>query len=163
MELTIEELVLSRIPFITDYAAQIGNFVKEVSLTLKPFFLVKNLTFDIDDEATYAFSEKQMIAGIACILFLQKLMVTATAGTDVDGVAKDATILKKAKAGDAEAEFESVNKEGYSFGANIQNILGIVVRDMQDAFGNYPCSRYNKLLGLATDVLNEPFRLVTDA
>lgn len=153
---TIWELVKNRLPFLTDALKPFGeDFKLEVFITLNDCF--KKEGPDIGDEDKYEPIEKLMVADLVALLMLnRKMLVDSTGTVDTGDSSGSKTFLKKAKAGDAEAEFEAYAKEGFAFGMNTANLMAELKKSAVDRFSKYPC--YSSMLDMVLSDMIVTFR-----
>lgn len=149
-------MVKARLPFFDDTKPKVADayatIKAEVMDTLYKLFypeddIVTNPTWQ-DDESRYNNMQKMMVADIISILLLLRRSLEDSSGIDDEGNVSDGTIIKKAKGGDAEVEFESRSKEGFSFGTKFETTFLNIRSAAKDRFMLYPIYVYNNLLGV---------------
>lgn len=131
--LSIYQMVLNRLTVLEDSPENttlLSNFTLEYMYSLEPCFQVatakgtiaEDLT-RIGDEDYYSIPQKSVIADLLAVMILTRNAATNSVVTG-GGAATGTTFLKKAKAGEAEVEYEQFKiKDGLSWYLNPESLI----------------------------------------
>lgn len=107
ISMTMLQMVYNKLPFVeinTTNDTIIGMIINEVCNEFKAYF---NVTIIADDNS-YTEAQKSVISDVVCIYILQRTSFINSIGNPTLQIQPNLTFLKRAKAGSAESEFESI-------------------------------------------------------
>jgi len=135
-DLSVQMLVLNRLPFLSDTlktTTSLGMYTIEIMAELEPCFRVDELpieppaTTNIGDENKYSLAQRVVVADLVCVYVLMGLIVGNMAGTineEGELVAGSPKILTRTKAGSVEAEWEQFDiKKGAGLYTTADDLL----------------------------------------
>lgn len=144
----IQELVYTKLSFLvndTPTDNKIDLFAKEIMYMLQNCLKIADA--GVEDESAYTFMQLSLISDLVCIKLLNtKAVQDMASSSSGDG----GTYLKKAKAGSAEAEFDSIPKEGRMYSSVSELFKEIKAEALSKA------SQYGCMIPMITDQILQP-------